>query len=1248
MKKTLLFSALTLAAAAMYAGSPEDYRYYINPGHGSWTGNDRPVQTFGHGAYSATNTDTTGFFESNTDLIKGFGVLETLIKMGVPFDRTLNQTGERWEIGAAKDLSQNIVMSRVKNGPFEANNTTSSPNYMQYNRSLPEIAAEVEYNEFDIFISIHSNAAKDVGASTNYHLYMYRGRNGIQNVAVQGSWEMIEAGAKYSFANQHASWSASYTYINGDVDFMGGGSGSTNSLGYFGYLGVMKHGCPGYLVEGYFHTYLPSTHRGMNFDVDFEEGCYYGRGVAEYFEFNRTSTGDIYGIVRDQHEKFTHKLYQPRVNSEDVYKPLNGVKVNLLKDGVKVAEYTTDQNYNGAYLFFDVEPGDYTITYEHPDYKATAPVPVTVVAGDCVYPKTWLESTTWIAPDDLKETYPDELGDNTAYGAHDSYNFTNLYTDKVISELDGKTIRRTFTKGDRLYVLALDADNNPTIVVYDLVTNKVLATPSTAGMDGTELNCSDIQITADGILVACNKEKLQYADSYIQEGDKRRGTLTFYRWENDLEGVPVGDPVPFITTQNSSLWYRTFAGDTFSYEGTMEDGTITVSNPTISAPNHQLRTLEIAVVDGAKASESLHKPLEADGTGIFQSTHGEGYRFIPSPLDKRKVWMVSSKAGILELDNDIKESPTAMQVSSVHEGLVNATGATAFKYAGHSYLAVPVTVNGAHAGVTMYDVTAGLDQAVATETVGTDIEASETGNNCGAAGITVTTRNKDTNVLTDAHIKLTTLRNHKVSRFTTQNTAQNLQRAPYAYALQRCSDKDAMAYTLSFNLTGDAASAALVLTPTDGTEEIVTDLGSLSAGHNSATVACADLEEGKTYNWAVRVNGPAVHSAGRVMSGDAVAKAKSRGGLTWIADTESPNYGKLVTSAGYAQGITVYNPELDKEGTYTPAGNAWVASKVNSPFRMGTKNGNVYLADWSDAAAGYWFFDPSNPETTYDALGGTRENSGAHTYNGTNIGGGSTCVAFQGSGDDAVMYSFSEDFPTGNGTMTLIRQKVGNATTWTETPVAFGGISASKLMKGTNVEIIALPDGIFVSQVRAEGKNIETEPAFVYVDNAGNVKFNSATLGDDLTSCGSGIAISQDMSTLAVAENTTGIGIWDVEWTDNTPSLTKRYVIPGSAGSDEVNQLSFDAAGNLYAWHRTASCMSAYTIKNAAPVAVTNAPAALTLDAQNGVENITVDTLDANAPVEYYNLNGVRISNPTPGTLVIRRQGNNVTKVIVK
>ena len=52
-----------------------------------------------------------------------------------------------------------------------------------------------------------------------------------------------------------------------------------------------------------------------------------------------------------------------------------------------------------------------------------------------------------------------------------------------------------------------------------------------------------------------------------------------------------------------------------------------------------------------------------------------------------------------------------------------------------------------------------------------------------------------------------------------------------------------------------------------------------------------------------------------------------------------------------------------------------------------------------------------------------------------------------------------------------------------------------------------------------------------------------------------------------------------------------------------------------------------------------------TLLADAGVRDIIADT-DKNAPVEFYNLQGVRVANPENG-LYIRRQGNRSTKILI-
>ena len=52
------------------------------------------------------------------------------------------------------------------------------------------------------------------------------------------------------------------------------------------------------------------------------------------------------------------------------------------------------------------------------------------------------------------------------------------------------------------------------------------------------------------------------------------------------------------------------------------------------------------------------------------------------------------------------------------------------------------------------------------------------------------------------------------------------------------------------------------------------------------------------------------------------------------------------------------------------------------------------------------------------------------------------------------------------------------------------------------------------------------------------------------------------------------------------------------------------------------------------------------LNAVSGIEDVVVDS-DNNAPVEYYNLQGIKVENPESG-VYIRVQGNTVNKVLIK
>ena len=414
----------TLSLSASAAETTSSVRIYINPGHGSFTGSDRPMSTIKHGNQTSTNvsSDTSSFFESNTNLQKGFGLLEKLVEYGVPFDRSKNQNNSNVaRRGAALDMSNNIVMSHVKCGGVDGGD---------YNRNLTTIAAEVEANNFDMFLSIHSNASTgdhNVPTHINQLLFLYRGKDG--NEYVSGSSNMAKACWVHAASNKHMNYNwlsnpnqprntESYSdnrygyypsgkdangypyWIKGDITFTPGWDSYTNNsysgVSYRGSYGVMKHGVPGFLVEGYDHTYQPAMHRAMNDDVARHEGEMYAKGINDYFGWGKKdSYGKIYGIVRDHSVTMNHPFYQvtrsntvdanTSINQTDNKKPLNHVTVELYNSsGALVDSYITDDEWNGAYIFKKVAPGNYTIKHSRLGYGDVTQT-VTVTANQTNY-----------------------------------------------------------------------------------------------------------------------------------------------------------------------------------------------------------------------------------------------------------------------------------------------------------------------------------------------------------------------------------------------------------------------------------------------------------------------------------------------------------------------------------------------------------------------------------------------------------------------------------------------------------------------------------------------------------------------------------------------------------------------------------------------------------------------------------------------------------------------------------------------
>ncbi len=1237
-------AALGAAVAPAQAKNLEDYRIYINPGHGGWDGGDRHMGTVKHGA--ATYLDTTGFFETNTNLWKGFATVQRLIDYGFKFDPTLNpfpadfkgyvcndnlhniQTNgdEKFRYGAARDMSQGVVMSHVKNG---------------YSRNINEIALEVEANNFDLFLSIHSNAATE-GTSVNYPAMFIRGENKTEGAP--GSLNIALALWPYAYANTHSQWS-NYSMTNPgyyyDVDFWNGDYATTNHGNgniVKGYYAVLRHNVPGFLMEGYFHTYQPARHRAMNPDVCAIEGEAYARGIADYLGVAKETTGSLYGVVRDRHEKFSHTFYKAPSNSPDAYLPVNNADIKLMDaSGKVVATYKTDDEYNGAFVFRNLEPGMYTISVEAEGYLPADEEycgPFEVKAADTTYPMVWIENENWTPPTAPAEIYPDEVN-TPAIRLGDSYNFNAAIVDRELPELDGKTIKRLIAKGDYLYVLAHDAANEPSIYILDANTLDVVKEVSTAGTQGSVNRLGDMQLTADGTLLA-SAVQLNFSDAGQVLPGETMGECNFYKWEADQKGLPQGDPILAFSTPATANFYRGVTGFTFAYSGTMTEGSVYLpSYSTYYNRKVWLNVLDIAngEISSSRFNTTTHDRMNMDDLG-------DDVTLSVSPLDGNSFIVNSSKVAPMQFSSlDYSLERTAGNNHAAREGY--------FKFAGHSLMAVADTdADGLHAGVALYDITDGVHKANNIQTSNTAIEPVFHKSTAGA-GRTVVSYDDDGKVTT-ADIDLYTVRGNMFSRFTTKGAEQQAVRGNYAYAL--AAEQQGDIYDLSFNLTDDAVARVELVPQTEG-EAVVTVLPAtdLKKGENNVSVDANQLNIGK-YNWRVVVENPAVPQVSTIYKGSFASS-----GVAIDRNPESDNFGNIYVSRYDApRAVVGLASDLSELAESPFMQGIWDTSVGASPWRLEVlPTGKLLISDWGDKQGGIYLFDPANVAAGRSNFfaGTCKSSSGEWIYEGKTIGGSTSGMAVVGTGEATKLVSFQEDWPS-DYALNLVEYPIGLAEQidfQPEQPDAYKTIGAY-LVNG-NVDLKVHEKGMVFGQVRGGGNNSKGVPVFLITDADGKIVFNSGADMETLTGGVGLIGLSDDASTFLVQDDGNKIHVCSLTWEPEF-TLTEQYTFNVlEAGGTNVNsyQAVFDPAGNLFVANR--SSVRAFSLPRAATETVTPAKSTSVIEGkQAGVDSIAVDAdTNTDAPVRYYNLQGVEMPAANlPAGIYIRHQGTTATKVVVK
>lgn len=1306
MKKfLLLLAAAFVAAGAVQAKTADELRVYLNPGHGSYGPNDRPMSTINHpGTSNLADPDSMGFYEGRGTLPRSFALGQYLEKMGVKHE--------------------NVVYSRMANGPWPYN--ADDPDKEKYNRPLSEICEEVEAGNFDIFISSHSNASTD-GTNTNYPLTIYRGYDkgsqgkewddanghhdnrgaGYVGNAVEGSYDMAAASWPTHWMSEldpMTNYGKNSPNIRGDIDFYGSWSGRTSAASgnrYNGYLGVLKHGTPGYLLEGFFHTYQPARHRALNFDYDRQEGRREARGIGAYFGLTPPTTGDIMGFVKDMHEKIVNTWYKYNAGTDDQWLPINGAQVKLMQGDAEVASYTVDGEYNGIFVFEDLQPGSYNIVATAEGYKAQFDVcTVTVTANESSYAKIFLESESYVPPAEVYENYPDP--DQPSYlKLADKFNFNQTPTSY---EMTG-TVKATAQFGDSTVILTNEGIT-PHLYLVNSTTQTLIKELSTEGIytensPGFFSALNSITRSADRKLVGVSLTENQYADGQVGSG-YTRGTARVYVWD-DFDSAPR----LFASTQNSGNYYNANVGHAISVNGAISKECEIVLPAMTTGSSLQIRLVHILMDGGEQISvffDKTHDALVPKITGL-QDAYGEELTMAVSPNGDDKL-IIGGLGKIVEFTEATSSAgvPTDVVAISDEYGLTGF-GFQCFKYAGHSMMIAPYAVDGVVKGVKLFDITGGLDNAKLIETTNTDIAGAPEGSPLKASHDPVLnglTQTSATAVVDGTDIETSLVNGNNAYRITTKDAAQDAVKGILATGLNSNGNENTD-WTFKFDANSDAKDAYLTFYDLNSGEEVGTvPLTGVKEGANEFTIPSADLpgENGQRMNWAVTLEGQAIPTF-------SLMNNLADFPYTYTFNTvdnnpESDYFGRIYIghrpgNTSPNNGLWIYNPDYSRvNSTVIKTRNDNLSFRSN--YRLGIDpEGKVYMPDWGDPTSGVFVFDPADEASGFkqffaneDGSPLSRDGDGMLTNdNGEAVAGSATHVTFSGTGADTKMYVYNEDIIVNGKGNNVSVYSIGNADgslakTYNKVPDVTYAIGALEANGNGNMYPDPEHGGVWVSQYRSKGNNGAGVPSLIYVNEAGSVVYRSDSDVDFAAnymtgSMGAGFTMTPDGEQIVLSDGDSNISFYDIEWNGDAPTLVFKHKFTPASGvattGGMIYQMNFDYAGNLIISGASVGIYAVPTEEN-----ITTVPAKKNLWVRKGYTTGIEDNTIANdvkvvaspnptdgmvtisgvevMKVEVFNAGGslvvrgndanVDLSNLAPGVYFVKVNGDKVVRVIKK
>lgn len=516
----------------------------------------------------------------------------------------------------------------------------------------------------------------------------------------------------------------------------------------------------------------------------------------------------------------------------------------------------------------------------------------------------------------------------------------------------------------------------------------------------------------------------------------------------------------------------------------------------------------------------------------------------------------------------------------------------------------------------------------------------------------------------------------------------------YAYGLEQAVETGTVAtYTLTFKTNTAATEASVNLKDANGdVKYTVPAVKTDDAG--KAWEAVVDVYElnklGKDvvagdYTWEATVSAPSVDnfqmlndytkSDFTIYCSYAVAVDNSPES-DYFGTVYATNQFKGTTTSSKAAretpvGIYAYTPDLHAMNNADPYSCDIVGIDETGTSAAGTardmaidSKGRIYISNCNSTYSGIYYVDPNFETGDFSAnflfQGGSRKgySNGEIYLNGVYLGGRTSGIGVKGIGNNTELFALDFTQYSTNGTSYVNVYSLGEADVWTTAPSkiysSFSRNDKKIVINNTHNSIDPVSTGCWIAQYRGATK--ETEPGLIYCDNNGIVQFTDMS---DLN-VASG---SSRNGGLAVSER---LGLVAYTITGGTAATTKARVISYNVNDDgsinaeiigeynltqqgsRSNELAFDYAGNLYSVSSSVETFGVYALPIADNTCTTPAKASLKVKVTNediltGVEDIAVD---ANAPVEYYNLQGVKVENPSNG-IFIKKQGTKATKVVL-